>query len=140
MSAASDYLENEVLDHILGGAGGAWTAPTNIYIALFTASTGLEANNPTSEVSGGAYARKDVTSGFSAASGGATSNSAEQAFTQATASWGTVSHAAIVDHASNTTWGTNVNVLIWAALDTAKAVANGDTFKFAAGDFDITMA
>lgn len=140
MSAASDYLENELLDHILQGTSGAWTAPTNIYIALFTASTGLEANNPTAEVTGGAYARKDVTGGFSAAASGATSNTAEEAFTQATASWGTVSHAAIVDHASNTSWGTNVNVLIWAALDTAKQVQSGDTFKFALGDFDITLA
>ena len=30
MSAMSDYLENEILDHILGT--GAYTAPTTVYV------------------------------------------------------------------------------------------------------------
>ena len=34
MSAASNYLENAVLDHVLGGT--AYTQPTTLYLGLFT--------------------------------------------------------------------------------------------------------
>ena len=36
--SASDYLENEVADHLLGTA--AWTAPTNVYVQLHTGDPG----------------------------------------------------------------------------------------------------
>ena len=36
MSAMSDYLENEILDHIL--ATGAYTMPTTVYVGLSTGS------------------------------------------------------------------------------------------------------
>jgi len=112
--------------------------PATVYVALFTAETGLETNNPSAEVSGGSYARQSVS--LSAASGGASSNSADVTFPQATASWGTVSHMALVDHVSNTSWGTDVNVLMWTALTQAKPVDSGDTLKFATGDIDVTVA
>lgn len=138
MSAFSDFYENKIIDHMLRGV--AYTVPTTVYVALFTANTGLEANNPTSEVStsGTAYARVAVT--LNAASGGATSNSADLTWTTATASWGTVTSAAIVDHLTNTTWGTNVNVLMWADLSASKLVNSGDLFKILAGDLDVTVA
>mgnify|MGYP001573485016 FL=1 len=135
MSEFSDYYENTIINHLLRNQ--AFTPPAAVYVALFTAVTGLEANNPTAEVLGGAYARQAVT--LSAASGGATSNSADVTFPEATASWGTVSHVAIVDHATNITWGTNVNVLMWSALDVSKVVDSGDTFKINIGDLDITV-
>ncbi|MEK9696244.1 MAG: hypothetical protein VW270_10795 [Candidatus Poseidoniales archaeon] len=45
MSAASNYLENELLDHSL--ATGSFTAPSNVYVGLFTSadSTGATAAN-----------------------------------------------------------------------------------------------
>ena len=36
MSAMSDYLENEILDHILGT--GSYTMPSNVYVGLATGS------------------------------------------------------------------------------------------------------
>lgn len=135
MSEFSDYYENKVIDHMLRGQ--AFTPPATVYVALFTAVTGLEANNPTAEVSGGSYARQAVT--LSAGSGGASANTADLTFPTATAGWGTVSHAAIVDHATNVTWGTNVNVLMWSALDASKTIDNGDTFKINTGDLDVTV-
>lgn len=137
MAEFSDYMENQIIDHMLRQV--AYT-PGNVYVALFTADTGLEANNPTAEVSGGAYARQRVDDDLSAASGGASDNDSEIAFPQATGDWGTVTHVALVDHLDNTTWGTDVNVLMWSALDASKAVDNGDTFKIAAGDLDVTVA
>ena len=138
MSTFSDFYENKIIDHMFRGV--AYTVPTTVYVALFTANTGLEANNPTSEVStsGTAYARVAVT--LTAASGGATSNTADLTWTTATASWGTVTSAAIVDHVSATTWGTGVNVLAWSDLTASKAVASGDVFKILAGELDLTVS
>jgi hypothetical protein len=135
MAALSDFLENALYDHILRNT--TYTSPTVVYVALFTATTGLETNNPTAEVTGGSYARVALTMG--APTGGAGSNSAEVLFTQATANWGTVTHFAIVDHLSNTTWGTNVNVLLHGALTEAKIVNNTDIFRIPIGDLDIAF-
>ena len=69
MSAASDYLENEILDHILGT--GSWTSPTNVYVKLHIGAPG-EAGTTNAA---GETTRKLVT--FAAASAGtASSNSA----------------------------------------------------------------
>ena len=136
MAAASDYLENKVLDYILTDTAD-W-APAAVYLALFTAATGtLESNNPDSEVSGGSYARVQGT--FGAAAAGTSATTQDATFTTASASWGTVSHSAVVDHASNVNWGTGVNVLFWGSLTQNKIVDNGDTFKFNAGSYKITL-
>jgi len=131
----SNYLENWIIDHFLRNQ--AFTPPATIYVALFTAATGLEANNPTAEVSGGGYARKAVT--LSAASGGASSNPAEVTFPAATAPWGTITHFALVDHLTNTTWGTNVNVLMWSPVDEPKPIVTGNTPRFKGGELDVTV-
>ena len=137
MSAFSDYYENKIIDHMLRNQ--AFTPPTTVYVALFTSTTGLEANSGiTGEVSGGSYARQAVT--LTAASAGASENNADITFPTASASWGTVTALAIVDHATNTTWGTNVNVLMYGTLTASKAVGNGDTFKILAGNIDVTVS
>ncbi len=128
MSAMSDYLENEILDHILGT--GAYTMPTTVYVGLSTAS--LNDDNSGTELSGSGYARQSAT--FSAASSGTTSNSAAIEFPAATGSWGTVSHFGIYDAASSG------NLLIHGAFTTGKAIASGDILKIATGDLDITAA
>jgi len=133
MSEFSDYFENAIIETMRATNITAAAA----YVALFTADTGLEADNPTAEVSGGSYAREAA--GLSAASGGASSNASDITFTTATADWGTVTHVALVDHETNGNWGTDVHVLMWSALDAPKTVANGDTFKINAGDLDVTV-
>lgn len=136
MAEFSDYLENNIIDHFLRNQ--SFTPPATVYVALFTAVTGLESNSPSAEVSGNAYARQSVT--LSAASGGTSSNSADVTFPTATPSgWGTVTHVALVDHATNTSWGSDVNVLMWSALDASKTVDANDTFKINSGDLDITV-
>lgn len=138
--AMSDYLENEILDHILGGAGKAWTAPTTIYCALFT-STGslaeLEAGTMTNEVPNlYAYARTAIVYGTNAASG-TISNSVACTFPSASGgNWGTVRYAALVDSATH---GAG-NVLFYGQLTQDKIVNDGDTFKFNIDDWDVTIA
>lgn len=127
----SDFLENELLDHVLGNA--AYTAPATVYIALYTAAP-TDAGGGT-EVTGGSYARVAVTNNatnWPAASGGAKSNGTAVTFPTATANWGTVVAFGILDAASAG------NLLYWADLTTSKAVNNGDTASFAVGDIDVT--
>lgn len=127
MAEFTDYYENKIIDHMLRNQ--AFTPPSTIYLALFT-SAPSDAGGGT-EVSGGSYARQSVT--LSAASGGASSNSADITFPQATADWGTVTHCALMDAASAG------NMLMWTALDASKTVNNGDTFKISTGDLDVTV-
>ena len=56
MSAMSDYLENEILDHIL--ATGAYTMPTTVYVGLATAS--FNDDNSGAELTGNNYARESA--------------------------------------------------------------------------------
>src|SRR4051812_23245549 len=91
----TDYAENKVVDWSTGKAD----PPTSIgvrWVALFTAAPS-DAGGGT-EVTGGSYARKSTAaSDWSAASGGAASNVAAIAFVTATASWGVVTHWALMD-------------------------------------------
>ena len=128
MSAMSNYLELEILDHILGT--GAYTMPSNVYVGLATGSFGEDASG--SELSGNGYTRKVAT--FSAASGGTTSNSGAIEFPAATGSWGSVGFFGIFDASSSG------NLLIHGAFSAAKTIATGDILRIAAGDLDVTAA
>jgi len=126
-TAASDYLENKVLDHVLRNT--AYTSPVAVYTALFTV-TPTDAGGGT-EVTGGSYAREAST--FGAASGGTISNSALIDFGTATADWGTVVAVGIFDAI------TSGNLLFWGAMTANKTVLNGDSFSFAIGALDVSM-
>lgn len=132
MSAASDYLENKVLDHVLTAT--AYTQPGTRYLALFTANTGLESNSPSAEVStsGSAYIRKAVT--FAAASSGQSATNATVTFDTATANWGTITHVAVMDAESSG------NVLFWGAVTTSKTIETGDTFQVTSGNLTVSLA
>lgn len=128
MSAMSDYLENEILDHILGT--GSYTMPSAVYVGLSTGS--FNDDNSGTELTGNNYAREAIT--FGAASSGTASNNAAVEFNAATGSWGTVSHFGIFDAASSG------NLLIHGALTASKVIETGDILKIAIGDMDITAA
>ena len=124
----SDYLENEILDHILRNA--AYTPASTVYIGLSTGSFGDD--NSGTELSGSGYARQSIA--FDAASGGATDNTSAVDFPTATGSWGSVSHYGLFDASSSG------NLLIHGAFSAAKTVASGDILRIAAGELDITAA
>ena len=130
MSAASDYLENKVLDHVLGNT--AYTQPATLYLGLWTADNGLESGTITGEVSGGSYARQTIT--FSAAAAGSADSAATVTFPAATANWGTITHVAIMDAS------TAGNVLFHGAVTTSKTIESGDTFQVSAGNLTISLA
>lgn len=130
MAAISNYLENKLLDHVLRNT--AYTAPSTVYVALFTSSASLaelEAGTLTNEVTGGSYSRKTVS--FEAAANGATQNVGDISFSNMPDV--TVGFAAVMDAA------TAGNVLFKGALNQAKTLDAGDTFTIAAGNLDITL-
>jgi len=122
----TNFLETEILDHVFAGA--AYTAPSTLYLGLFTGAPG-EAGGGT-ELSGSAYVRKPIT--FTT-SGDTTSNNAAVEFPTATGSWGTVTHVGVFDAS------TSGNLMVYATLSASKAVASGDVFRVPSGDLDITL-
>jgi hypothetical protein len=131
MSAASDYLENKVLDHFLGTA--STSAPATVYLALFTTDPTDAGSGTEVSTSGTAYSRQSIA--FSSASSGSTSNSADVEFSQATGSgFGTVTHFGIFDAS------TAGNLLFHGSLTASKTIDAGDVFKIASGNLSITVA
>lgn len=126
----SDYLENEILDHITGK--GAYTSPT-VYIAVSTADP-TDDGSGIAEPSGNGYARVATSAAtWNAASSGATSNAAAISFPTATGAWGTITHFALYDAA------TDGNILAHGDLDTPQAISNNQVLRFAAGELNITL-
>lgn len=128
MSAMSDFLELEVLDHVLGT--GSYTMPTTVRIGLSTGSFGDD--NSGTELTGNGYARQAIT--FAAASSGSAATNATVTFPTATGSWGSVSHYGIFDAASGG------NLLIHGAFASAKTIGTGDVFRINSGDLTVTAA
>lgn len=124
----SDYVENKLLDHIVGKT--SFTMPTT-YLALFTVAP-TDSTGGT-EVTGGSYARVATAGKWAAASGGQNATSADISFPEATASWGTVVAVAIMDAS------TLGNILWYGTLTTSKTVDIGDTLTFVAGDLTTAL-
>lgn len=139
MSALSDYLESAWLNML--AQGQSFTPPAT-YVALFTAAPGDSGGG--TEVSGGDYARQQVNQDGATQpywntptdDGGpqVIDNNGEIAFPQATADWGEVVAVGIYDAA------TGGNLLYYGTLASSKTVTTNDTFKFATGDLDLTLA
>lgn len=152
MSEMSDYLEDEVVKHIF--RTGSFTKPTSIEIALlttnavdgdtgqFTVGTGVEVTNAN------AYARAangdaqsntidplDANWTATAGGDGQTDNASAITFPQASGSWGTVVAMAFVDSSVFDAG----NMLFYSAVDTSRAIDNGDTAEFAIAAITITF-
>lgn len=129
----SDQHEIYLLDHTFKNT--SYPQPTNLFIALCKSTIADDDTGSTlpSEVSGGAYARKTLNTWTAAASGSLTNSIAAQ-FAQATASWGTVTDFAVVDHL------TTGKVVGYAKLTTSKTIGSGDQAKFATNSIKVSLA
>ena len=127
MAGFSDYLENKVVGHVFGGS--AYTAPSTLYVALYTSAPSDTGGG--TEVSGGAYARQ--TSAFTV-TGNEASNTSAIEYPTATGDYGTVVAVGVFDAL------TSGNLLAYGNLTTSKTVSTGDVFRFNAGAIDITVA
>jgi hypothetical protein len=130
MAGFSDYLEDKVLDHVFGGT--AYTAPTTLYVALYTVAP-TDTGGGT-EVTGGSYARQTGAFTVSGTNPTQASNSSAIEYPTATGNYGTVVAVGIFDALSSG------NLLAYANLTTSKVVSTGDVFRFNTGDLDITLA
>ena len=122
MAEMSNYLENALINVTLRNT--AYTAPTTVYLALYTTDP-TDADTGT-EVSGGSYARQSLS--VTTASAGIVTSSADVTFPQATANWGTISHIGILDAL------TSGNLLMHTELTTSKTIELGDIFKIPTGN------
>lgn len=123
MADKSTYFRNAVVNVL---RGTTLTGLTNCWVSLHTADPGLTGTN---EVVGGSYARQIA--GFSAPTGGATSNAGAVTFTSMPSA--TITHAGLFD--SNTAG----NFLYGDVLSNGSQNVNaGGTFEFPIGDLDLT--
>jgi len=133
----SDYLEDKILDHVFGGV--AYTAPSTLYVGLFTSTASDSAAG--TEVSGNGYARQTAAFTVSGTTPTTAASSANIEFPEATGSWGTITYAGIFDAL------TGGNMLAYAELtDPAdfvtalpKAVDTGDILRINAGNLKVTL-
>lgn len=118
MASATLYLQKKLLDHAMGKA--AFSMPAAVYLALLTADPG-EAGSLAGEVTGGSYARVELTSRMDAAilGTGVSSNNTAVTFATPSADWGTITHLAICDAASGG------NALFHGPLTSSQVVSNG---------------
>ena len=124
-TAFSNYLENEVLDHLLSAA--TFTAAATLHYALHLS---LNDAGTGTEITGGSYARQAVTNNatnFPAASGGLKSNGALVNFGTASANWGTVQYISLWDASSGG------NLYFYGLLDVSIPILNGDSLSFPIG-------
>ena len=130
----SNYLENRILDAVLGGP--TFALPATVYIALSTAAFSESATGSAmTEVSGGAYDRVALTNNatnWPSAASGTKANGTTITFPTATAGWGTVISFYVVDAASGG------NCLYGGDLAAPRTIASGDTASFAIGALTIT--
>lgn len=129
MSTISNYLEIELLDHVL--KVGSFTPPANIYVALSTTNPGEDASG-LNEPSYGSYARVSHNS-WDVASSRATENTGQISFPQATAGSATVTHWALFDASSGG------NMLGYGSFSEEKEIVTGNTPRIADGQIDISF-
>lgn len=133
----SDYLEDKVLNHVFGGT--AYTAPSTLYVGVFTSAA--SDTGPGTEVSGNGYARQSAAFTVSGTSPTTATSSAAIEFPEATGSWGTVTYAGVFDSL------TGGNMLAWAELtDPAdfvtplpKTISTGDILRISSGNLKVTL-
>lgn len=146
MSAMSDWLEDQLIDHIFRTT--SMTKPTVLAICLlttgaidadtgqFTTGTGVEVANAF------AYARQtnnplDANWAAPSAGNGQTSNVNDITFPAASGgSWGTITHAAITN---NATFDSG-DLLFHGNLNVAKVISDTDVFEFSANELKVTLA
>lgn len=126
----TNYLENKLADHLFRTT--TYT-PGNVWVGLMTAASSCETGSVT-EVTGGAYARVQVTkadaswkgthgsaSGASSGTGGTITNAAAITFPAPSgANWGVVTHFGIWDAS------TSGNLLVCKTLTQSKTINDGD--------------
>lgn len=129
MSAFSDYLENKLLDHIVGGI--PYAPPAKVYIGLFVSSISDQVLG--SEVSGGGYQRVEILNtgqNWEAAANGIKKNKNVIQFPAATGAWGAIVAVGVFDEFGN---------LLFYNQIPQKSVLLGDVVGFPVGAISFSL-
>lgn len=121
----TDFLEDSIVDHVTGVA--AYTAPTNLFLALYSVIP-TEAGGGT-ELTGNGYARQQIE--FDASSGGIAINSNLEEFLAAGGAW-----LAIVGHALHDAISAG-NMLYFDDGVSGPTLADTDKYSFDPGDISV---
>lgn len=127
MAAASNYLENKIIDNVLRGVN--FVPPTTTFVALHTANPGEAGASEITTAAFPAYARRDAAAGGAASTGwlaptdGVTKNAKQMIYpVYDGAAPLTVTHYSIWDAA------TGGNMLIYGQLTASRTLNPGDVF------------
>lgn len=136
-STSTDYLFNKQMQHLFKAT--AFTAPANLYVALFTSAPALNGTGGAEvSTSSTGYARVAVAPGAEWSGPDANlaySNTNDIVFGTPTANWGQIVAGGIYDAA------TGGNLLYVAPMGTAKTVSSGDGApRILAGQLKINRA
>ena len=137
----SDWLENAVLDHILGRSSTALSTGqhASVYVSLWN-TTLNDAGTPsdTGECAGSTYARIAVTNSsanWTNSTAGSKQNKTAVSFTtSAGADWGVIKAFAIESTASTSA----ANRLYFGDLDSDQTINSGNTVQFSTGSIVVT--
>ena len=129
----SDWLENVVLDSILGKSStelSTGKVAATVYIALYNTTVNDTITALTDECVGTTYARVSVantSANWTNSTGGSKQNKTEVSFTaNAGSDWGTVKSFAVLD-SNSTTAG---NAYYWGDLTAEQTIASGNTVRY----------
>jgi hypothetical protein len=125
------YLRKKVLDHVMHRI--AFTYPTEVYMALFSADP-TEEGLQTNEIAEGGYARVAISALLADAilASGQISNNADIQFAPPLEDWSEITHGAIMDAA------TAGNMLYFGPATSSRIVTfGGDPFKIRIGQLII---
>lgn len=127
MSAASNYLENKLVEHVFRAV--AFTAPAKTYIALHTSNPGDTGANEVTTAVYPAYVRQDAAKGgtqagaWTAASDGVVRNVLQLLYAMYNGAGPlTVTHFSVWDAE------TGGNMLVYAPLASSRTINPGDVF------------
>jgi hypothetical protein len=131
MTGFTDYLELELLDHVLGNS--AFTSQATYYLGLSTTVPNDDGTNVT-EPSGFNYSRKAIASSdWTTAASGSIENTGAIVLPSPSGSWGTII-AFILSDAS-----TGGNLITWGTVPSISITSGPGTYEIDAGDLVVTL-
>lgn len=131
MSALSDYLENNMLDHLLQKGQATFASPTELYVGLHTANPTDAGGNEITTTDFPSYTRQSIS--FNPALSGNATSAVDVEWTYDGGTNSVITHIAIYDAA------TGGNMLWHGILDSNKTLANTDVLRIAAGSLTIGL-
>lgn len=132
----TDYLEDEILDHVLGKGARNFTSPPALWVAIYGDGLGPGEAGGGTEKSGHGYARQSIT--FNAASGGSATGDSSGVLDfygpngASGSAPGSLGHFAILDSSAGG------NMLYYGDLSTVKTLAIGDILRIPQGGLTVT--